>query len=745
MSQDAGLPFSGAGPSYTTPEKRTSESTTSNFPSPPPISNPFPRRLDGACSSGFQAGGAKEVDRNRSAPAPPLHGDTLRDVDADASTQPGVFPPAGNVQALPAPPAVSDHFGAVGGPPAASAGCGAAMGGIRMSPLTQHPTTNAFACVGGGFGAGVSTSPPSMAPPCPSNPYSLVNPNNSTTAAAPATRGGGSTSQFPSWPPPVAQPAQHPPGFEGFSSSSRPAQQPPGFGSPSGSSGISGPGQQPTGFGSPSAFSGISGPAQQPPGLGSPSVFSSGVSGPITPIKELSPYGSSRWRIKARVTSKRDIRRFTNSRGEGQLFSVELVDKSGGECSATFFGKAVDVFYSMLSQGQVYMFAKGRIKPANSRFDKGLFALTFDEHSLIEAAASDDRDIPGVQYSFRSFADIAGPTITAGTPVDIMGVICDVRGVATIMVKSSGSERSKREIVLWDGSGPDSNQTLDMTIWGDRSAEEYELGAVVFVRAARVNEWNGSKSVNVSGQCERNPDDKRAFELLARYKANGRPQAQPRAQRGPDGAKKTLEQIQEEDLHLGPPIAPGQSFDPNGPRSVNRHLANSTVISQIVLNDRAPFYFSCPAEVSRGETGRLDQCKKKVSPLGDATPERGQRWRCDAGHECQQPKARFFYRAEVADHTGSMEVSVFDEVGQRLFGCDADTLARVWEDPLREGEKHSLTKAATWKRVSVGLRSRKEAWNDQERINASADSVSSIALVKDATSMLAEIRSALGV
>lgn len=572
-----------------------------------------------------------------------------------------------------------------------------------MSPLTQYPTSNAFSGVGGSFSSGASTAPPSSASTSTSNPYNQANPNNSESAAAPASRGGGITSYFQSKPPSAPQQAQHPPGFDGLSLPSGPAQ---------------------------------------PPGFGSLTTYA-GTSGPITPISELSPYGNSRWRIKARVTTKRDIRRFTNSRGEGQLFSVELVDKSGGECTATFFGKAVDRFYGALLQGQVYTFAKGRIKPANQRFDKGDWALTFDEHSLIEAAESDDPDIPGVQYNLKSFAEIAD-SVAGGTPVDIMGVICDIKAVSTITIKSSGSERSKREIVLWDGSGPDGNQTLGMTLWGLGSAEVYELGMVIFAKTARVNEWNGCKSVNFSGQCERNPDDSRVFELLARYKANGSPQPNPRANRGADGARKTVEQIQEEDVHLGPPMAPGQSLDPNGPKSLNRHVTCLTVISQIHHSDRAPFYYACPAEVSRGETGRLDLCRKKVVPLGDATAERGQRWRCDAGHECQQPQARFLYRAQVADHTGSMEVNIFDEVGQRLFGCEADALARAWEDPLREDEVHSLTKAATWRRVSFGLRSQKEVWNEQARTKSIAESASSIAFVKDAKAMLAEIHSALG-
>jgi hypothetical protein len=48
------------------------------------------------------------------------------------------------------------------------------------------------------------------------------------------------------------------------------------------------------------------------------------------PISGLNPY-QSRWTIKARATNKGEIRRWTNARGEGKLFSFDLLDARGGE------------------------------------------------------------------------------------------------------------------------------------------------------------------------------------------------------------------------------------------------------------------------------------------------------------------------------------------------------------------------------------------------------------------------------
>ena len=61
----------------------------------------------------------------------------------------------------------------------------------------------------------------------------------------------------------------------------------------------------------------------------------------IVPIQSLNPY-TGKWTIKARVTSKGDLKRFSNAKQpDGKLFSFDLLDKDGGEIRATCFGEVV--------------------------------------------------------------------------------------------------------------------------------------------------------------------------------------------------------------------------------------------------------------------------------------------------------------------------------------------------------------------------------------------------------------------
>ena len=59
-----------------------------------------------------------------------------------------------------------------------------------------------------------------------------------------------------------------------------------------------------------------------------PIVRTSGTGQPITPISGLNMY-SNRWTIRAKVSGKSDIKTWSNAKGEGSLFSMELLDSSG--------------------------------------------------------------------------------------------------------------------------------------------------------------------------------------------------------------------------------------------------------------------------------------------------------------------------------------------------------------------------------------------------------------------------------
>ena len=108
-----------------------------------------------------------------------------------------------------------------------------------------------------------------------------------------------------------------------------------GYGSGYGGGGQ--PGHQPGGVGPAAA-------AAPPPRYGGQGpVVKNDAAMRIVPIDALNPY-MGKWTIKARVTSKGQMRRYHNAKGEGKVFSFDLLDAQGGEIRVTAFNKEVDQF-----------------------------------------------------------------------------------------------------------------------------------------------------------------------------------------------------------------------------------------------------------------------------------------------------------------------------------------------------------------------------------------------------------------
>ena len=182
----------------------------------------------------------------------------------------------------------------------------------------------------------------------------------------------------------------------------------------------------------------------------------------VYPIASLNPY-YNKWTIKARVTNKSDIRRWSNERGEGYLFSVDLLDAQGGEIRATMFKSACDMFYDVFEEGKVYMISKAQIRFANKKFNNlnNAYELTLDTSSIVQLV-TDEAEIPKMRYSFVKIANLED--VPADTVVDVIGVVVSSADLTQINTRS-GSQLSKRTVTVID----ETRSSIEFTIWGEKA------------------------------------------------------------------------------------------------------------------------------------------------------------------------------------------------------------------------------------------------------------------------------------
>lgn len=415
-----------------------------------------------------------------------------------------------------------------------------------------------------------------------------------------------------------------------------------------------------------------------------------GSHGNIHPIEALSPY-AHRWTIKARCTHKGEIKTYHNKNGEGKLFSVNFLDESG-EIRATGFNDTVDQWYDVLQEGNVYYVSSPcKVQLAKKQFNNlnHDYELTFEKDTLIEKAEDMD-GVPQVRYNFTTLADLQ--TVEKDTSIDCIGILQDVGEVSEIVSKTTSKPYSKRELTLVDNTG----YNVRLTIWG-KVAENFDARpeSVIAFKGVKVSDFGGrSLSLLSSGTMNVDPDIDEAHKLKGWYDGSGRNEqfqshintmsTVTTAGNGLErNAYKTIAQVRDENLGMG--------------ENTDWFTVKATII--YVKQDNIAY----PACLTEG-------CNKKTVEF-----DPGQ-WRCE---KCQKtwdrPEYRYILQINVADFTGQMWLSCFNDVGVQIMGMPANDLMAMRD----EGDERRVTEAfsdANCKTFVFKCKAKMDTFQEQQRV-----------------------------
>lgn len=418
----------------------------------------------------------------------------------------------------------------------------------------------------------------------------------------------------------------------------------------------------------------------------------------IIPIAALNPY-QGKWTIKARVTSKGELRRYNNPKGDGKVFSFDLLDSDGGEIRATCFNAVADNFYNQIEVGKVYYLSKGTLKPAQKTFNhlKHDFEITLDHTSTAQPCFDDDTSIPRQQFHFRSISEVEN--MDNNTVLDVIGVVTTVNPTSSIMRKN-GVEAQKRTLFLKDMSG----RSIELTLWGDfchkdgqtlQELTDSSQFPILAVKSARAYDFNGKTlSTITSSQLSINPDFPEAQKLKTWFDSIGKNTPSISMSREISQNKdsfKTISQIKDEKL--------GTSEKPD-------YITINATIWQMKLENFC--YTACP--IILGER----KCSKKVVDNGDGT------WKCEKCdkivNECDY---RYILQLNIQDHTGDVWVTSFQETGEEILGISAKELYFMKHEEQDDERFVEIVRSVLHNEYCFKLKVKEESWGDEQRVKSS--------------------------
>ncbi|XP_058119012.1 replication protein A 70 kDa DNA-binding subunit [Anopheles ziemanni] len=414
------------------------------------------------------------------------------------------------------------------------------------------------------------------------------------------------------------------------------------------------------------------------------------------PISSLSPY-QNKWVIKARVISKSGIRTWSNAKGEGKLFSMDLMDESG-EIRLTAFKEQCDRYYPMIEVDNVYLISKCQLKPANKQYSslKNDYEMTMTNDTIVQKCTDADGAMPEIQYNFVPISQIAN--LEPNALVDIIGMCKEASEMVQFTAKTSGRELRKREITLVD----DSKASVQLTLWGD-DAQNFPAttNPVVLVKGGRVSEFGGGKTLGLIGGSvmKLDPDNEAATRVRSWYASGGADQAlnSVSARTGGGAAGMATEWIsfqEAKDRNLGA----GDKPDYFQIKAMIHTIKSSNAV-----------YKACPQT----------DCNKKV-----IDQENGQ-FRCE---KCNADFPNFKYRLLVnmliGDWTSNRWVTVFTELAEEMLGKTSQEIGSSLEFNKEEAER--IFSAVSFKSFVFKLRTKVEYFGEQPRNKTSAVSVAPV-------------------
>lgn len=217
-----------------------------------------------------------------------------------------------------------------------------------------------------------------------------------------------------------------------------------------------------------------------------------------TSLKQLTTF-SRDFIILIRVTKKSEIKTFESRNSgsgssQGKLFYFIVLDRDGNEMQCTCFNKAVDKFFNIVEEDQLYEIKGGYVKLNDKKFTriKSDYKIVLDENSKITKKI-DNGIIKKNNMNIIRIKDIQNMNLYS--IVDLCVVVLSV-GEKTIKNTRNGSQ-PLRKIVVADVS----RYKIEISLWRVHSDTEVKFGDILLINNVKIGEYKGRTLTTFDETC----------------------------------------------------------------------------------------------------------------------------------------------------------------------------------------------------------------------------------------------------
>ena len=218
-----------------------------------------------------------------------------------------------------------------------------------------------------------------------------------------------------------------------------------------------------------------------------------------TSLKQLTTF-SRDFIIFIRVTKKSEIKTFEtrnnnmNSSNQGKLFYFMVLDRDGNEMQCTCFNKAVDKFFDIIEEDQLYEIKGGYVKLNDKKYTriKSDYKIVLDENSKITKKL-DNGTIKKNNMSIVRIKDIQNMNLYS--IVDLCVVVLNV-GEKMIKNTRNGSQPLKK-ITVADVS----NYKIEISLWRVHSDTKVKFGDILLINNVKIGEYKGRTLTTFDETC----------------------------------------------------------------------------------------------------------------------------------------------------------------------------------------------------------------------------------------------------